>query len=147
MKVRVNDRQRKAKLNLAWIKSLIDQALRFEGRPEAEVSVLLVDDEGIRELNRRYRGLDQPTDCLAFSQREGRDPEVNPNLLGDIVVSVETALVQSKTYKQSLKKEISLYLIHGLLHLLGYDDTEPSDRKRMSKRQEELLEKIVKKAK
>lgn len=118
--------------------------MRFEGRPKAEVSVLLVDDEGIRELNRSYRGIDQPTDVLAFSQREGLDQEVNPNLLGDIVVSVETALVQSKTYKQSLEREISLYLIHGLLHLLGYDDTEPLARARMFRRQEEILKQIKK---
>lgn len=110
---------------------------------EAEVSVLLVDDNTIRKLNRRYRGDDRPTDVLAFSQREGPYREINPNLLGDIVISVERALIQSKRFNQSLEKELSLYLIHGLLHLLGYDDTDPADRAKMARRQEEILDRVA----
>jgi len=114
---------------------------------ETEVSVLLVDDNTIRKLNRRYRGDDRPTDVLAFSQREGPYREINPNLLGDIVISVERALIQSKRFNQSLEKELSLYLIHGLLHLLGYDDTDPADRAKMARRQEEILKRIAKRTK
>ncbi len=110
---------------------------------EAEVSVLLVDDNTIRKLNRRYRGDDRPTDVLAFSQREGPYRGINPSLLGDIVISVERALIQSKRFNQSLEKELSLYLIHGLLHLLGYDDTDPADRAKMARRQEEILKVVT----
>lgn len=146
MKVKIKDQQRKVKVKKAQFKRLLMRALEIEGIPKAELSVLLVDDDEIRELNKRYRGDDHPTDVLAFSQRDGRYLEVNPNLLGDIVVSVETALVQSKKFKQTLEKELSLYLIHGLLHLLGYDDTEPVTSARMFKREEEIL-KIIEKGK
>ena len=118
--------------------------MKIEGEDQAEVSILLVDNATIKELIRRYRGLNRATDVLAFSQQEGEGvfQKINPGLLGDVVISINKALTQSRKYKQSFKKELYLYIIHGCLHLLGYDDSGPLSRKRMEKRQKEILDKI-----
>ncbi len=83
--------------------------------PEAEISLLLCDDARIQVLNREHRGLDKPTDVLSFAQDD-------PVLLGDIVISLETAARQAKRADWPLESEIVLLAAHGLLHLLGYDD-------------------------
>ncbi|MEK7854173.1 MAG: rRNA maturation RNase YbeY, partial [candidate division NC10 bacterium] len=87
------------------------------GCPEAEVGCLLVTDHRIRALNRRYRGEDHPTDVLAFPQGEGGGPPGHPGLLGDVVISVETAARQAARAGHSLEREVALLLIHGILHL------------------------------
>ncbi|HBN08072.1 MAG TPA: rRNA maturation RNase YbeY [Cyanobacteria bacterium UBA8530] len=110
--------------------------------PASEVSVLFVDDEEIQELNRQYRSIDSATDVLSFPQEEGEafptSPEM-PHPLGDIVVSIETAIRQAKEIGNSLEREITFLLIHGLLHLLGYDH-EGSEDEEMYRRQREILE-------
>jgi len=107
------------------------------------VSILLTDDDAIRELNRQYRGIDSPTDVLSFAQDEGDDDfaaGVGENVLGDIVISVETARRQAKQSNKALEEEIDVLVAHGVLHLLGYDHAEPDDEKRMFDRQSEILE-------
>ncbi|HET7853089.1 MAG TPA: rRNA maturation RNase YbeY [Candidatus Methylomirabilis sp.] len=108
------------------------------GRPSDELSVLLVGDRAIRRLNRVYLNRDHPTDVLAFPQPKGF-PSPGPHLLGDVVISVETAARQAKAQGHSLDQELALLLIHGLLHLLGYDDSTPAARRRMSSTQARLL--------
>lgn len=107
---------------------------------DTEVSILLTDDESITMLNGEYRGLREPTDVLSFSQHEG-DDEFAPeeNLLGDIVISVQTAKRQADERGADLDSEIDMLLVHGLLHLLGYDHVEPDDADKMFARQAELL--------
>ncbi|MEE9543417.1 MAG: rRNA maturation RNase YbeY, partial [Thermodesulfobacteriota bacterium] len=80
----------------------------------SEVSILLTDDEGIRELNEMYRDMDRPTDVLSF-------PLNDSYMLGDIVISLERVSVQAKDYSVSFDEELTRLLMHGLLHLLGYD--------------------------
>ena len=109
------------------------------GCPEAEVGCLLVTDRRIRALNRRYRGEDTPTDVLAFSQREGGGPPGQPGLLGDVVISVETAARQAARAGHSLTREAALLLIHGILHLLGHDHATAVERRRMWALQRRLL--------
>ena len=105
-----------------------------------EVSVLLSDDEGISALNGEYRGVDGPTDVLSFSQHEGEDEfSGEENLLGDLVISVETAKRQAKEQGRELDAEIDMLVVHGLLHLLGNDHAEPAEAQRMFARQNELL--------
>jgi probable rRNA maturation factor len=105
-----------------------------------EVSVLLTDDEGISALNGEYRGVDGATDVLSFSQHEGEDEFAGEeNLLGDVVISVETAKRQAKEQGRELDAEIDMLVAHGLLHLLGYDHAEPAEAERMFARQNELL--------
>lgn len=100
--------------------------------------MLLVGDRAIRRLNRAYLNHDHPTDVLAFPQPQG-SPSPGPHLLGDVVISVDTAARQAKAHGHSLNQELALLLIHGLLHLLGYDDSTPAARRRMWSTQARLL--------
>lgn len=111
--------------------------LRALGRPTAECSVVLVDDAGIAALNRTYRGVIGPTDVLAFPMTEGAFGKLTPDCLGDVVISVETALRQARG--GDVRAECALLLVHGILHLLGYDHGTLRQRQRMWKRQAVLL--------
>ena len=94
----------------------------------------------MRSLNRRYRGVDRTTDVLSFSLREGGFPSVQPDLLGDIVISVPRADRQASEAGHSLSREIERLLIHGLVHLLGYDhERGPSHALRMRRKERQLL--------
>ncbi|MHB9037236.1 MAG: rRNA maturation RNase YbeY [Armatimonadota bacterium] len=130
-------------MKLRRIRSLAQRLLSAENCDEnAEVSVLLTDDKQITELNREYREIDAPTDVLSFSQLEGDDEfagEDNDGLLGDVVISVETAQRQAEAQGNSLDEEIDMLLVHGILHLLGYDHAEPEEEKAMFARQAEIL--------
>ena len=125
------------------LKSLAQRLLQAEGCGEnTEVSILLTDDKQIKILNRDYRDIDSPTDVLSFSQAEGDesfDDGPDDGLLGDVVISVETARRQAREQKNSLEEELDMLLVHGILHLLGYDHEKPEDEKRMFSKQEELL--------
>lgn len=110
-----------------------------------ELSVLLVDDRKIRELNRTHRRTDTPTDVLAFSQREGEEltnPPVKQSysLIGDVVISIETAHRQAEENNEPRRKEVALLITHGILHLFGYDDGNPDEYEKMMTRSNEILE-------
>lgn len=110
----------------------------MEGRPESsEVSVLLTDDAMIAELNRRYLGKEGPTDVLSFYQEE--KPGEQGGLLGDVVISVETAKRQAEERKKKIDDEIDLLLVHGILHLLGYTDDTQEMARRMQQRAVEVI--------
>jgi probable rRNA maturation factor len=89
--------------------------------PDAELSILLVDDVKIQELNRRYLQRDKPTNILAFPMRKGEFPTLHPHLLGDLAISVETAYRESNRFGLDPMGMMTLLLIHGILHLLGYE--------------------------
>ena len=110
-----------------------------KGRMGAEVSVVFVDDPEIRNLNKTYRGINRPTDVLAFPMNEGKFAAISPNLLGDIVVSVPTANKQADTNDHSLEREITVLLIHGLLHLLGFDHETDQEEFLMKEQETECL--------
>jgi probable rRNA maturation factor len=130
------------------MEALVAALLRREGRdPDVELSVLFCDDPVIQALNRDYRGLDRPTDVLSFAQQEGRDtPGQTPTamdshrLLGDVVISLETAQRQAKEQKHSVGREVEWLLLHGTLHLLGYDDADEEGLQAMIARQQAVLE-------
>ena len=111
--------------------------------PHAEVSVVFADDEYIRELNRQYRGIDKATDVLSFALSEGDEPEVvdgpEETLLGDIVISLETATRQAEEFGHSLERELAFLTIHGMLHLLGYDHETEAERIEMRQQEEHIL--------
>jgi probable rRNA maturation factor len=121
--------------------------LRREGRnTDVELSVLFCDDPVIQSLNRDYRGIDQPTDVLSFSQQEVAPDEPGfwmtqdaPQPLGDVVISLETAQRQAAAQRHSVCRELEWLLLHGTLHLLGYDDTTEDGLQDMIARQTELL--------
>jgi len=96
----------------------------------AELSVVLTRDARIHELNRTFRQVDRPTDVLAFAMREGEGGEVGDDLLGDVIISVETARRQAVKAGHDVLAEVTMLMAHGLLHLLGWDhDTAPKDRR------------------
>lgn len=97
-----------------------------------ELSVVFAVDSEIKALNKKYRGKDRPTDVLSF-------PLGEKGILGDIVISVERARAQAEAFGTSFKSEVELYIIHGALHLLGYDDETPAAAKAMRKKEKELL--------
>ena len=131
--------------------------LKAHDAETCEVSVLLTDDADIKHLNRDYRGIDAPTDVLAFAMRDGEDSDMNPNLLGDLVISLETASRQVETNDQfsathsslktemqltvynSLETEVALLTVHGVLHLLGYDHQTPEEAAAMFEKQEVIF--------
>ena len=114
------------------------------GSPEAELGIVFVDDSRIRELNRRYLRRDKPTNVLAFSMREGEFPMLHPHLLGDLVISVETAERQSHRFGLSAGDMVILLIIHGILHLLGYDHLQSKKKAReMALKQKELLRLVL----
>ena len=110
-----------------------------------EISILLLDDPQIRDLNREYRKKDKPTDVLSFPMIDETSGNVQPQLLGDIVISVETAEKQAHNRKCALYKELSILLIHGMLHLLGYDhELSKKDEEEMQKQESRIFEVILK---
>lgn len=116
------------------------KALKGLGCDSIELSILFTGDEQITELNRYYLGRDGPTNVLAFPMSEGRPTNVDSGMLGDIVISVDTAIHEAKKVGEPLKDTIYRLLIHGLLHLLGYDhERSPRDARRMRREERRLL--------
>lgn len=108
--------------------------LEREGvRGHSEISVDITGHARIHELNRRFRGVDRTTDVISFRN------EAPPHLQGDLAINVHQAAIQAKKMRHTLKREMRLLLIHGILHLLGYTDYEPKPRRKMFKRQNALL--------
>jgi len=113
------------------------------GCPDGELSIVLVDDQGIQKLNKEYLNRDRPTNVISFPMRNGTFPTLHPHLLGDIVLSVETARKESAIAGISTERRLYELLIHGILHLFGYDhETSPEDALRMEEKSNALLERI-----
>lgn len=133
-------------LNL--LSKLLVHAANEEGVPShAEISVTFMSDEEIQSINAQYRGIDKPTDVISFALEEQSADEIEiqvtddmPTVLGDIIISVETAKRQAGDYGHSFKREIGFLALHGFLHLLGYDHLTDEDEKKMFGRQKEILE-------
>lgn len=113
--------------------------LEEKGRTTAEISVVFVDDGEMRNLNRNYRGINKSTDVLAFPMNEGRFAAINPDLLGDIVISVPRAKLQAEQQEHSLERELTTLLIHGLLHLMGYDHETDKEEAAMKELEAEYM--------
>lgn len=139
--INIADRQKKIQLSTHKIRSLVEQILDFLGIKNKMVSILFVNDEEIRRLNKIYRNKDIATDVLAFSMQEGRFAKINSEILGDVVVSVETAKRCAAEQNSTFAKELSLYLIHGILHLRGYDD-EGKSRDAMKMKERKIFQKL-----
>lgn len=126
---------------MAGIRASLRKLLSLTGQRNAEVSVLLVGDKAMRTLNRHYRGKDRTTDVLAFPLREGRFGRIQPQVLGDIVLSLPAAARQAKAAGESCHSEIERLLVHGYLHLLGYDhERSRAEAGRMHGRERRLRE-------
>lgn len=136
--------------------ALMNEVLEREGCPyEAQVNLLLTDNDGIRQYNNEYRQIDRPTDVLSFPmiafEREGDfsaaeeteadcfEPESGELLLGDIVISVDKVKEQAIQFGHSEKREFAFLVTHSLLHLCGYDHMEPDEAEVMEKKQNDIL--------
>ena len=123
--IQVLRRDTVSKISSAWIKRMAKKTLSELDSSKlpkevGELSILLTNDSEIHDLNRDYRGKDKPTDVLSFSQLESEYAHLSGSL-GDLVISVERAAVQARQHKHSLEQEVLRLLIHGILHLFGYD--------------------------
>lgn len=152
-----NNEQNDMEINeslIALLNTLLEEAGKVEGITEGEVALTFVNDEQIHELNRDYRGIDRPTDVLSFAMKETLDDEeleiiydpmeANPSeevpdVLGDIIISVQTAQAQSEEYEHSIEREIGFLFVHGFLHLLGYDHQDEASEAEMMGKQEAVL--------
>lgn len=110
------------------------------GCPDGELSVLIVDDNEIAKLNEQYLGRSQPTNVIAFPMQEGRFKEIHPGLLGDVVISMDTAVREASNAGISLLSRFDQLLIHGILHLFGYDhETTSEEAPAMKLKERQLL--------
>ena len=117
--------------------------LSYLALSEAELSILLCDDATIHPLNRDYRGKDKPTDVLSFAQREGDFAFIDDDVLGDVIVSMDTTIRQANERKHSTQTELRVLLVHGILHLLGYDHIEDDEAEIMEAKEREILSVIT----
>ena len=126
------------------LRRLAVAVLRAEGvKGPLELGVVVTTDEEVHALNKEYLGHDYKTDVISFGMEDDRDfitPSERPPYLGDIAISYDRAAEQAPDYGHSIEEEVATLLIHGLLHLLGYDDTSDDEREKMQARQKELFE-------
>ncbi|MGO4185594.1 rRNA maturation RNase YbeY [Paenibacillus sp. TAF43_2] len=152
-----SNEQEKLEIPEDWItkiEQLLQLAGEAEGISDGEVSLTFTNDEEIHQLNREYRGIDRPTDVLSFAMQEDgvdeldiifevdSEDEKDPisGMLGDIIISVDTALAQSEEYGHSLEREIGFLFVHGFLHLIGYDHQDDETEAEMTAKQEAILQ-------
>ncbi len=141
------------RVNRAFLERVLAEALKGR-RPFSplEVGLTITTDEEIRELNRRYRDVDSPTDVLSFPMLDYDGPERpvalfpsapgEPTSIGDIVISYPRAMEQAAAYGHSPERETAFLLVHGVMHLLGYDHEDPGDEEAMRREEEAVLERL-----
>ena len=124
---------------------LVKRYLKYVNAPKSsEISISFVDQDEIKELNNKYRGINRPTDVLSFpldNWKYDNRPVISdyPVVLGDVIICVDIAREQAQSYGHSYKRELGFLLVHGLLHLAGYDHTLPEEEERMRNAQREIL--------
>ncbi|MDO5388319.1 MAG: rRNA maturation RNase YbeY [Clostridia bacterium] len=129
------------------INSVIAESLKYEGISDnCEISVTIVNDNEIHSINLKHRGIDRPTDVLSFPlidfTKDSLPSDNSKIYLGDIVISIETAVRQAKEYGHSINREIGFLTAHSMLHLLGYDHMTKEEEEIMFKKQEEILNRL-----
>jgi len=134
MGIDIRNLQKKVRLDAKKVRRCAEAVLDLVGEEDTELSLLFVDDRHIRRLNSKYRKVDSATDVLAFPIRSF-------NVLGDVVISAETAKRAAHKREIPIHKEICLYIVHGILHLVGYKDKRPDERRRMRLKEGEVLAK------
>lgn len=125
---------------------VVKESLRYEEfDPECEVSLSIVSNDEIQEINKQFREIDAPTDVLSFpllTFEEGEQADVNENneiMLGDIIISIDKAKAQAEEYGHGLRRELAFLTAHSMLHLMGYDHMEEEEQKEMFRKQDDIL--------
>lgn len=135
MSVRIHNRQQRVRISSGRLRRLTEGALSAVKRSDRDIDVTVVDDGEIRRLNYRYLGKRQATDVLAFNL-EGPGPS---RLLGEVIISAQTAARQASRLRVPVAIELDLLVVHGVLHLVGYDDDQPEAARRMHERERQIL--------
>jgi len=126
----------------AWLeRAAVEVLLQSEVSQDAELSLVLSDDKRLHDLNREFLDIDAPTDVLSFPSDE-IDPESSAPYLGDVIISYQRATVQAQSSGHDVKDELELLVVHGVLHLLGYDHVELDQKQAMWSVQAEILQKL-----
>jgi len=132
--------QTEEKIDLKYIKKISNFALKKENVRNGIINIILVNEEKIREINKEYRKIDRVTDVISFALEEGEKLSFSfGRLLGDIYVCIPRMKQQALEYGHSEKRELSFLIVHGILHLLGYDHMEKQDEEVMFEKQELIL--------
>lgn len=148
MAVLIENRQSSIAVDRDWktiAERVVEAAFRMESFPYGfEVGVVLVDNKTIAALNRKYRGIDSATDVLSFALMEDEEVidlnEENEAMMGDIVISMPRVVRQAKEYGHPVEREFAYLVLHGALHLLGYDHQDAKGKQNMRNREEEILQ-------
>lgn len=140
MTLSIRNQQRSVRINTSLIRRRIHRLMTYLGCDQQELSIVFANNRFMQTLNRTYRQKDHPTNVLAFPQCPSENNEPGPQLLGDIVVSVPTAAQEANTLDQAVEDRLFYLIIHGLLHLLGYDhEGSANKRSQMEARELEIL--------
>jgi len=140
MGILIDDRQKEYKIMKAKLRKSAQAILNALGSPEGELSILVVDDSEIKTLNKNYLNRSGPTNVIAFPMKEGDFSDINPQLLGDVVISTETAGREALQSGISTEERFTQLLVHGILHLFGFDhEKSEQDARKMDKKSNELL--------
>lgn len=121
MKIQIENQQRKQRILKRPLRTIARKILNDLGCPEAELSILIVDNDRIQEINRDYLQRDRPTNVISFAMQEGEGGGLQPLLLGDVVISAERAASDAEDAGIPFEHELIFLLLHGILHLLGFD--------------------------
>ena len=140
MEILIEDRQNRYRIAQKRIKKKAKTILNALESPDGELSILIVDDPEIAKLNKTYLGRSGPTNVIAFPMQEGAFGEINPNLLGDVVISLDTAAREAREDCIPVELRFDQLLIHGILHLFGFDHEKTSEQtEEMTIKEEQLL--------
>ena len=140
MEVLIDNRQNRYKISPKKIQQKVQAILDVLDFPEGEISILLVDDPQIEVLNQQYLKRRGPTNVIAFAMREGEFSDLTSHLLGDVVISTDTAAKEAQDAGISLERRFNELLVHGILHLFGYDhENSEEEAERMEEKSRELL--------
>src|ERR1035438_2260310 len=131
--VAVSNRQRRLKVNPRWLARIARRALNLVHDTNSQLGIVLVNDAAIAKLNAQYHATPGPTDVLSFDYGEGQ---------GELIISVECAIRQARRFRATPARELILYVVHGILHLHGYDDQTPNDQRRMRAAERKLISRL-----
>ena len=140
MKLWIENRQKKQKIDLRMVKKIARETLNALGSPDGELSILIVSDQEIADLNKTYLDRSGPTNVMAFPMQEGPFGDITPKLLGDVVISLDTAAREAQQAGMTTESRFDQLLVHGILHLFGFDhDKTAEGAKAMRIKEKELL--------
>ena len=141
MKIQIENQQKRIKIDKRKIRIKVTRLLKLINCANKEISITFVDDETIQRINKQYLQRDKPTNVISFSLQEGEFGDINPEVLGDIVISVDTAISDANRGNLSFDEEILFLMIHGLLHLTGYnhENTSRTNALKMKQKEKELF--------